>query len=111
MERRWRIWNNDARTALVAWGGPVSWWWYFMRAAVIASNYIPGDDGIAPLTKFTGHPPDGNHLRVPGCLAYYKVIKPISKMHPRAMRACYLGPCEDQPASYLWDLENNFRNT
>ena len=106
MERRWRIFGNNTRTALAAWGGPVSWWWYFLRATTITSNLIPRTDGVAPWTVFTGGTkPSGRAVRVLGTLAYYKVINPASKVHPRAHRCMYLGPAEDQPAYIVWDME------
>ena len=106
MERRWRIFGNNTRTALAAWGGPVSWWWYFLRATTITSNLIPRADGVAPWTVFTGGAkPSGRAVRVLGTLAYYKVTNPASKVHPRARRCIYLGPAEDQLAYIVWDLE------
>jgi len=106
MERRWRIMGNDTREGLHRSKCPPSHWWFFLRNAVVTSNMIPGGDRVAPWTKFTGHKPDARAIRSPGCLTYYKVVKPASKMHPRARRALNYGRCEDQPGYCLYDLEN-----
>ena len=45
-------------------------------------------------------------MRVLGCLAYYKNVKPANKVAPRAFRALNLGIAEDQPGYVLYDLEN-----
>ena len=75
----------------------VKCWWYFMRNAVRVSWMIPGRDGKCPWFKFTGQQPDGRAERVPGCLGYYKVVRPESKMHARARRCLCFGRAEDQP--------------
>ena len=92
--------------------GPRQWpagaWWYALRSNVLVSNYIPTrkSKGVAPWTLFTGRQPDGRNVRVLGCLAYYKNVKPANKVAPRAFRALNLGIAEDQPGYVLYDLEN-----
>ena len=103
MERRWRIKGNQTRPALLEANFPPPAWWYAFRNATHVRNCTPNRHGVTPWFKFTGKLPSVAAFRVLGSLAYYKVVKPSSKMHARARRAINLGRCEDQPGYWLYD--------
>ena len=105
MERQWRTLGNDTRHALSLSGMPAGYYYYFLKAAVQASWSIPLNSQETPWQRFTGKPAPARYLRVPGCLAYYKVVHPPSKMSMRARRAIHLGRAWDQPAYILLDIE------
>ena len=69
-------------------------------------NVLPGAHGQSPWERFSGHKPSGRQYRVFGCLCFYHVVNPASKMHARAHRACHLGRAPDQPGYCLYDLED-----
>ena len=106
MERQWRTMGNDTRHSLALSGLPAGYYYYLLKAAVQASWSIPINAAETPWSRFTGKPAPALYLRVPGCLAYYKVLKPANKMAMRARRAVHLGRAEDQPAYLLLDIES-----
>ena len=105
MERQWRTMGNDTRHALALSRLPAGYYYYLLKAAVQASWSIPINGSETPWSRFTGKHAPAQSLRVPGCLAYYKVLKPGTKVAMRARRAVHLGRAEDQPAYILLDIE------
>lgn len=48
-------------------------------------------ESACPLSLFTGSKPPAAHFRVWGCVGYFKVHNPITKMADRAVRGIHLG--------------------
>ena len=93
--------GNDTRHALALSNMPAGYYYYFLKASVQASWSIPLNAHETPWQRFTGKPAPARYLRVPGCLAFYKVVHPPDKMSMRARRAIHLGRAWDQPAYIL----------
>ena len=108
IENRFRVMGNDTRTSLAHCMLPTTCWWLALRASVLVSYILPiagGDPGETPWLRFTGKRPSARHIRVFGCLAYYKVIDVKHKLQMRARRAVYVGQPEDQTGYMLFCLE------
>lgn len=75
---------------------PACFWAEAVKTACYLRNRIPiGPDGKTPEEAFSGKKPSIQHLRAWGCVAYV-YLAPIhrnrsDKMHPVAIRTCFIG--------------------
>ena len=110
IERQWRIIGDDMRANMAhAQRLPDTYWWYALRDGVMKSWVIPVERGAdkSPWELFTGNKPSGRYLKPFGCLCYYKVYEPRTKVMMRARRAVLLGRPDDQPGYLVKCLETD----
>ena len=88
---------------------PDTYWWYALRDGGMKTWVLPIDRGSdkSPWELFTDKKPSGRYLKPFGCLCYYKIYEPRTKVMMRARRAVMLGRPDDQPGYLLRCLETD----
>ena len=109
-ERLNRTLLNSARTMLIRAKLPKMFWNEAIRAAAHIKNRTTtsNDTKQTPYQKWNQRKPKIGHLRVFGCLAYEKNVKPnsLKKFEPRAAPRIFMGYDQKQRAYRLYDVQN-----
>jgi transposase InsO family protein len=93
-ERMNRTLMDMVRTMMITSKLPAPFWGEAVHTAVKVRNRLPTsslEGNISPHQAWFNVAPELGHLRVFGCLAYFKVHHPRSKISPRGQRCCFLG--------------------
>src|SRR5271154_4100671 len=94
-ERMNRTLMDMVRTMMITASNlPGPFWGEAVHTAAKIRNRLPTsslEGNISPHEAWFGTPPSLQHLRVFGCLAFYKVKHPKTKVLSRGRRCCFLG--------------------
>lgn len=93
-ERMNRTLMDMVRTMMITSNLPAPFWGEAVHTAAKIRNRLPTsslDGNISPHEAWHGTPPSLHQLRVFGCLAFYKVKHPKTKVFSRGKRCCLLG--------------------
>jgi len=93
-ERMNRTLMDMVRSMLLTSGLPAPFWGEAVHTAVKVRNRLPTsslENDISPHQAWFGVPPKLDHLRVFGCVAFAKIIHPITKVASRSEKCCFLG--------------------
>jgi hypothetical protein len=93
-ERMNRTLMDMVRTMMITSNLPAPFWGEAVHTAAKIRNRLPTsslDGNISPHEAWYGTPPSLHQLRVFGCLAFYKIKHPKTKVLSRSKRCCLLG--------------------
>ena len=93
-ERINRTLMDMVRTMMATSKLPAPFWGEAIHTAVKVRNRLPTsslEGNISPHEAWFGVAPSIQHLRVFGCLAFYKITHPKTKVQTRGQRCCFLG--------------------
>lgn len=109
IERRNRTLMDCARTMLKQSGMPDEYWPFAIRTANYLINRWPSKKGDIPYEKFTGKKASYDHLRVFGCLAYWRVNNNMrsSKLDRKGNKMIFVGYSKSTKNYLLLDPRAN----
>lgn len=110
VERRNRTILNMTRCMLKAMKVPQDFWAEAVRHAVYLLNRLPsnGNENGTPYESLKGRKPTVKHIKVFGCVAHAKAVKPNQrKLKDRSLPMVYLGIEEGSKGCRLYDPQNN----
>src|SRR5436190_3962435 len=93
-ERINRTLMDMVRTMMITSNLPAPFWGEAVHTAAKVRNRLPTSSlkgNISPHEAWFGVAPSIQHLRVFGCLAFYKITHPKTKVQSRGQRCCFLG--------------------
>src|SRR5271169_92182 len=93
-ERINRTLMDMVRTMMITSKLPAPFWGEAVHTAAKVRNRLPTSSlkgNISPHEAWFGVAPSIKHLRVFGCLAFYKITHPKTKVQSRGQRCCFLG--------------------
>src|SRR5271169_2435557 len=93
-ERINRTLMDMVRTMMITSKLPAPFWGEAVHTAAKVRNRLPTSSlkgNISPHEAWFGKAPSLEHLRVFGCLAFYSIKHPKSKVQSRGRRCCFLG--------------------
>src|SRR5271169_3887344 len=93
-ERMNRTLMDMVRTMMITSKLPAPFWGEAVHTAAKVRNRLPTSSlkgNISPHEAWFGVAPSIKHLRVFGCLAFYKITHPKTKVQSRGQRCCFLG--------------------
>ena len=109
VERKHQDILNIARALRIQASLPLKFWSMCVLHAVHLINRLPSVaiGNKVPFELLYNKPPQLDHLKVFGCLAYVTMVPKQSKFHPRARRCVFLGYRSNMKSSRFYDLDNH----
>jgi hypothetical protein len=106
VERMNRNLMDKARTMLIAAELPLEFWAEAVSTAAYLINCAPTKDGgmQTPREKWNGKCPTVAHLKVFGCVAYYKIAQRLrQKLDPKAKKGIFVGYSQQRIAYRIYE--------